>query len=281
MRFSERHGYRPIRTALQVNTADRDLRNSIWNVIDTWILEPMRRYDRAGVMAYTHPNNAQITTKEKAELFWGDLYRNPLDELPATAEAFSEYVKDRVIKRDWYEGYEFIDFYLQYYRPQPKNNITFQDHCNAILQREMSAWRVVDEGIARLTSDEEIAAVEEAERVEGAFAGAAQHIRNAVRLLSDRKEPDYPNSMKESISAVEAVCHVITGDAKATLGDALKRLAGRGVLMHSAARSALSQLYGYTSNADGIRHASIDVSTVDFDDAKFMLVACSAFVSSV
>ncbi len=38
-------------------------------------------------------------------------------------------------------------------------------------------------------------------------------------------------------------------------------------------------LYGYTSDADGIRHALMDLPTLTFDDAKFFLVVCSAFVN--
>lgn len=64
-----------------------------------------------------------------------------------------------------------------------------------------------------------------------------------------------------------------------SVSTALKKLAGKGVLMNPSAQAALNKLYGYTSDADGIRHAEIDSSTVDFEDAKFMLVACSAFVN--
>jgi len=38
-------------------------------------------------------------------------------------------------------------------------------------------------------------------------------------------------------------------------------------------------MYGYTSDADGIRHKLLDEATIDFEDAKFMLVSCSAFVN--
>jgi hypothetical protein len=41
----------------------------------------------------------------------------------------------------------------------------------------------------------------------------------------------------------------------------------------------LSALYGYTSDSSGIRHALQDEPNLDFVDAKFMLVACSAFVN--
>jgi hypothetical protein len=42
---------------------------------------------------------------------------------------------------------------------------------------------------------------------------------------------------------------------------------------------AFESLYGYTSDANGIRHALMDASTLGFADAKFMLVCCSAFVN--
>jgi hypothetical protein len=52
-------------------------------------------------------------------------------------------------------------------------------------------------------------------------------------------------------------------------------------VLHPALRDAFSKLYGYTSNADGIRHAMMDETTLSFSDAKFMLVTCSAFINYV
>ena len=49
--------------------------------------------------------------------------------------------------------------------------------------------------------------------------------------------------------------------------------------VHGALKAALKQLYGYTSDADGIRHAILDQARVGFDEAKFMLVVCAAFVN--
>jgi len=40
-----------------------------------------------------------------------------------------------------------------------------------------------------------------------------------------------------------------------------------------------SKLYGYTSDSDGIRHALLKENKLNFEDAKFMLVSCSAFVN--
>jgi hypothetical protein len=69
-------------------------------------------------------------------------------------------------------------------------------------------------------------------------------------------------------------------DKNASLGAALKVLEKRGV-MHPALKSAFSSLYGYTSGADGIRHALMEESNLTSADARFMLIGCSAFVHYV
>ncbi len=72
---------------------------------------------------------------------------------------------------------------------------------------------------------------------------------------------------------------IVTGQPGATLGQGLKHLEQNGVTLHSALREAFNKLYGYTNDAEGIRHALLEASTLTFDDAKFMLVCCSAFVN--
>jgi len=63
-----------------------------------------------------------------------------------------------------------------------------------------------------------------------------------------------------------------------TLDPALDLLDKR-LKLHRAFKDALSKLYGYTSDDSGIRHALMDEPTVDSADARFFIVACSAFVS--
>ena len=59
----------------------------------------------------------------------------------------------------------------------------------------------------------------------------------------------------------------------------MKKLEDCGIKLHSAFRGALEKMYGYTSDARGIRHALREEPTLDSDDARFMLVSCSAFVN--
>ncbi len=109
-------------------------------------------------------------------------------------------------------------------------------------------------------------------------AGARDHIANALAKLSDRRNPDYRNSIKESISAVEAVCRLLSHQEKDELGKTLRILEDKAGL-HRALSKGFSAIYGYTSDAEGIRHAMMDASTVQFEDAYFMLIVCSAFVN--
>ena len=52
--------------------------------------------------------------------------------------------------------------------------------------------------------------------------------------------------------------------------------------MHQALEGAFSKLYRYTSDESGIRHALMEGGReVTFDEAKFMLVTCSAFINNV
>jgi hypothetical protein len=98
-------------------------------------------------------------------------------------------------------------------------------------------------------------------------------------MLSDRKNPDYRNSIKESISAVEAACQAVSRKTNATLSDCIKALKEQKPL-HPALEQALIKLYAYTSDEGGIRHALSDAdATPSHADAKFMLVGCAAFVN--
>ena len=49
--------------------------------------------------------------------------------------------------------------------------------------------------------------------------------------------------------------------------------------IHGALKQGFLSLYGYTSNGDGIRHAMMDETNLDQEDALYMLVTCSSFVN--
>jgi hypothetical protein len=141
-----------------------------------------------------------------------------------------------------FEVYDFIEFIANNY-PNENTNNEFTKACNSVLEAELSAYRFVGNQIIQITSEEEISEIEEA--LETPLKPVKAHLKKSLELLSDRKSPDYRNSIKESASAVEAICRLITKDKKTTLGQALKEVETK-VGLHGALKNAFSNLYADT-----------------------------------
>lgn len=149
---------------------------------------------------------------------------------------------------------------------------------NQLFEKEYVGYRFVAGEITPITNSLEIQEIEQACQIP--FEGAHVQLQKALGFLSDREHPDYKNSIKESISAIESVCKVIANKPKAELGDALKALIAEGYPIQGALKTGILALYGYTCEAGGIRHAERETeSTVTFEEAKFMMVTCSAIVN--
>ncbi len=178
--------------------------------------------------------------------------------------------------RSWWEFYDTIECLGPQVLLRHRN---FYAQCNLILETEGSRFRFVGGELTEITDENELTAVNEALGAPDRFGGAREHITAALRLLGQRPEPDYRNSIRESISAVESTLKVLTGLKNADLSDALKAFS-KAHPIHAALFKGLDSLYGYTSSEHGIRHALIEPDAkVGFAEAKFMVVACAAFVS--
>jgi hypothetical protein len=108
------------------------------------------------------------------------------------------------------------------------------------------------------------------------FHGARAHLRNAGSELT---AGNYSTSVRESIQAVESVARVLEPTANA-LGPALSKLE-KSAYIHGALGAGFRNLYGFTSDEEGIRHPLLDKSSAQVDelDALYMLGSCAAFVS--
>jgi len=270
MQFSERMGKKKVRCDLQVESMDTALRNGLWNVLYNQMLERIKFCRDPFVDSDWRPALSSL---------WHDFFKWPIDEIPWNlAYDVQQQVRRWFFKAEWYEVYDLLEFVAK--MRGPIDRIDFETGCNYVLERELAGYRFVGNEIAPITNKTEVAEIEEAieTTAERKLEGVSKHLESALEKLSDRKNPDYRNSIKESISAVESLCIIISKDKKATLGQALKKIEDT-VGLHPALKSGFSSIYGYTSDADGIRHAMVEESACDFDDAKYMLVSCSAFVN--
>jgi hypothetical protein len=267
--FSQRHGYTQSKVPLKAGQMDDETRVRLWNVLwaHVWTSLPQDFGSRS--------NWALLIARR----VWDGFLKRPYDEMPTTRYEFYEEMKSTFNGRAWYQLCDLIEFVvLAMAEAREWDRISsFMRECDDVLKSELAGYRMVDGHVVPVTTEDEVAAIERATAIPIDLVRA--HIRQAVELFSKRPVGDHRNSIKESISAVEAMCSRIVG-SRATLGDALKKLEQSGIKVHPAMRSAFSSLYGWTSDDGGIRHAlTEDGADVGVAESRFMLVSCSAFVN--
>ncbi len=205
---------------------------------------------------------------------WHNHFNEPTDTIAQYCSDVYKKLRTVFFDMTWSEVCDFIEFVANNY-PSDDNNQQFMQFCNRVLEEDLAGYRFVDGLITPLTSPEEIAELEQA--INGKAQPVRDHLTRALELFSDRHAPDYRNSIKEFISAIEALCGLITGAG--TLGQALKELEKKGLVLHPALKDGFGKLYGYANDAGGIRHALQEESSVGAEDARFMLISCSAFIN--
>lgn len=266
--FSEKYGYKEPKT-IQYECISDELRCRIWNLFyQSEIKEGGLSSQRFNTVLY-----GGQTIEEKIVDRLGLLVNSA-----AKGQKPEEQLKKRILTLfRWYEVYDFVDIHLSYLNGDEKKERIKK--YNEVFEQEKAGYRIVSGEIAPITNEGEIKTIEQSTNT--IFESVNQHMQKALNLYADIKEPDYENSIKESISAVEAMCCIITGvsGANSSLGKTIKKLKEKGIHIHSSMENAFSSLYGYTSDEDGIRHGGIDFKNAPAEDAKYMLISCSAFVN--
>ena len=271
--FSQRKGIRPLQKAIQREAIDAELRNRLWSAVKLVVWDNFRQPDAFGVLSDDSRAVLQLV-----EAVWLNYFKAAVDTIPdfvfGTPKSAYKVIRDYFFEAEWWQVYDFLEYIVK--AAEPSWSTQLVQVINTFLEAENAAYRVVGTEIVEITDEHEVAAIESA--IDKSTKAASQHLSQALSLLSDRTKPDYRNSIKESISAVESLCQTISKNPKGTLGDCLKSLKAKSHV-HPALEGAFSKLYGYTSDSGGIRHALADsTEQPTFADAKFMLVACSGFI---
>lgn len=266
--FSEKYGYKPKKVVL-FDDVSQSLRTRVWNLF----YQNEIRMSEFSTISLEHMLGGKPTTE--------DIVADRLG-FPAGSSKKGDTTQARIqqfLIRDcqWFEVYDFIEIHLSCISDEER--VIRTNQYNELLEYEKSGYRVVLGEVAPITNSEEIETIEQSANTP--FNSVNQHITKALSKYADMESPDYENSIKESISAVESMCCIITKaeGANATLGKAIKKLKNCGVHIHPAMERAFLSLYGYASDENGIRHGGITFQNAPAEDAKFMLVTCSAFVN--
>lgn len=272
--FSHRQGYKAYAKSIQKEGVDEETRNRLWTLLKLFLWDHWKSDQR-----YDHEAQAIETLLDQ---LWFRYFKRPIDTRPPflrggyRGEECYDVLRDHFFRGDWYQVYDFIEFILASIPDRMSEQLV--GPVNSVLTEENAAYRLVAGQFAPITNQAEIDAVSEA--ADTGIEAVREHLKTAIVFLSDRKSPDYRNSIKESISAVESLMKVLAGKKSATLSDGLKRI-DEVVSLHPALKLGFEKLYAYSSDEDGVRHAIFSDRKVSHGDAKYFLVSCSAFINYV
>lgn len=277
--FSERYGYTKPSDVIIREQITREIQNAMCSAFD--VLPDL--FDKAGA------RYGEYDFIEMERFLWTQV-------LNERESKFSEGRNYHIVstwyiensEKQWYEKLELIEKVIDYlirlssnYDKRYYREVVnaFTERLNSDFERLHFAYRIVDNKIVEFSSKAEIESIEKA--LTDSPSNIREHLNKALQHYAKRPEGDYRNSIKESISAVEAWCREKTGET--TLGPALSKLEKKGVTLHPMLKQAFDKLYFYTNDKEtGIRHALMDETGTympNAEEAMFMLVSCSAFIN--
>lgn len=277
--FSERYGYTKPSDVIIREQITKEIQNAICSAFDvlaslfTKAGAPYGEFDYIDLERFLW---TQVLNERESKFSEGRNYRI----------VSTWFIEDST--KQWYEKLDLLEKVINYLE-QCSHNIEkhyywsvkrdFTERLNADFERLHYAYRIVDNKIVEISSKEEIESIEKA--LADSPSNIREHLNKALEHYSKRPEGDYRNSIKESISAVEAWCREKTGES--TLGPALSKLEKNGIVLHPMLKQAFDKLYIYTNHKEtGIRHALMDETgtyTPKAEEAMFMIISCCAFIN--
>ena len=283
--FSDRNSIKPENVEIQLKDFDRRTRVQLQNMASQFysiVFGEDLYYTRSYIQdflkyilgtVYSEPIDTRSTYLDDPviDMINNTILNDEYDDVLTLIESLVQYFDSHYKKHN----NSYFDKYSRKYNGQ-----SFYDIANMVFEREYIGYRFVDEIIVPISDPCELKTIQET--LNNKHKVIYEHISKANKYLADRNDPDYENSIKESISAVEAICKMITGMTgnDANLTTMIKHLDDKGVFIHRSLKSAFITLYSYTSDAKGIRHAGdIGGPASTFGEAKFMLVSCCAFIN--
>ncbi|MEG9429947.1 MAG: hypothetical protein VZQ61_03370 [Christensenellaceae bacterium] len=278
--FSDRNKCQKFNTTIQLNNLDNRTRTAISNMVRFWVKSLSTNSNGARDIFYRSVIGEVYCEYLSDEI----IYNINFNE----ADVFDTYIGDPIFNNKYYDVLTLLEYITNWfcgYEIERRRNYFdygeplygYREKANDLFEKEYVGYRFINGIIAPISDEIEVKEIEDAFTIQ--YNGARSHLEKALGFLSDREKPDYKNSIKESISAVESICKIIVGKDKAQLGEALKILESKNGLKGQL-KSGFEKLYNYTNDKGGIRHAEgLFESNVSFEEAKFMLVSCCAFIN--
>lgn len=280
--FSERYGYVKPRETFVIEDFPQEVANDVCTALDRFDEELSHCHNEYG-SSYT-----EFYFVDLEKYVWSEFLHNRLADIDKLYGAHQE-VTISTFKGTlpWYRKLDLLEEIISYlFRVVRLNSDRTLSKLTELLVKRLNShfemakygYRIVENQVVPITDSIELETITTAIDEHGAVT---IHLQEALNLYAKRPTPDYRNSVKESITAVEALCREITGES--TLDRAIPKLKTKGIDLQSQFEEGLKKLYYYTNDSTtGVRHALLNDTYVPTEaDAHFMLVTCSAFVNYI
>lgn len=278
-RYSERSGLRPAaRLEPQFRSLDADTRAAIWNLTFETLIQ-LRQHELASHVL---------------ETLYTSHYRGLLGSSPsAYVDSTVNRLQNEIVSGEWADTADGLEAFYEAILAAPERSTyghpfmssgglvrrtakAYEDDLNRIFESEHVDHRMRNGSIIDIVGATESEAIDAALKPGGPFTTAQVHLAAGLLALSNRKSPNTLEAVREAVNAAESAVRTVT-DAQ-TLGEALRKLQARGDL-HPALIRGWQGLYGWTSDAGGVRHGDSAVTEVTVALARWMLVSAAAFIS--
>src|SRR5687767_13131775 len=107
--FSERLGFKEVRTVLQVEGMDQGLRTSLWNAFYAFWVAPSRD-------VYV-PNWVDDTYYQVYRQLWVSFFKLPLDECPSQGDGpeWASFLRKHFDEDPWFQVYDMLEITPQFW----------------------------------------------------------------------------------------------------------------------------------------------------------------------
>lgn len=271
--WSQKNGVSPLPRQLRLDEISNEFRAIIWAAIyrDFNSLQKIYSRQQHGSQ-HTHPY-----WRSFIEDYAVKIEHRQVDTLSNHKDDAILWLKERVYKNHYHDVLTFLQAIFEHrlIRQDLKTRIQIA------FETARMAYRVIDFQIVPIGTEAEATNIKKAFEDASAIEqkGPASHLKNSASALTSG---NWADSVRESISAVESVAKVACPEKDGdTLGPIVTQLVKDGRIKHSGLGKSLKNLYGYTSNEKGVRHALVfdDEANIDEKDAMLLFGACASFVS--
>lgn len=173
----------------------------------------------------------------------------------------------------WYEVYDIIEKIIE--KLYSEDNAKFTTEMNEYFIKNGIGWKIVN-GLIETRGDKlfETSITKVVEVLEVArLSRAKSEIKEAIKDLSRRPDPDITGAIQHSVACLECVTREFTGDSQSTLGHLMKKFPN---VIPKPLDDAVTKIWGFSSEYG--RHIS-EGKVPEYLDAE-LVVEVSAAIST-